>query len=48
MQEAGELTKKAPYDKVVNNKYAEKAVEINQNKKRLLMMCIINGLYNFI
>ena len=29
MQEAGELTKKAPYDKVVNNKYAEKAVEIN-------------------
>ena len=27
MTEAGELTKKAPYDKVVNNNYATKAVE---------------------
>ena len=25
MTEAGELTQKAPYDKVVNNKYAEEA-----------------------
>ena len=27
MSEAGELTKKAPYDKIVNNKYAEEATK---------------------
>lgn len=27
MSEAGELTKKAPYDKIVNNKYAEEAIK---------------------
>ena len=27
MTEAGELSKKAPYDKVVNNKYAENAIK---------------------
>lgn len=29
MQEAGELEQRAPYEKVVNNKYAEKAVQEN-------------------
>lgn len=27
MSEAGELTKKAPYDKIVNNKYSEEAIK---------------------
>ncbi len=27
MSEAGELTQKAPYDKIINNKYAEKAIK---------------------
>lgn len=27
MSEAGELTKKAPYDKIINNKYAEEAIK---------------------
>ena len=27
MEEAGELTKKAPFDKVINNSYAQKAIE---------------------
>lgn len=33
MTEAGELEKKAPYDKVVNNEYANKAVETNFDNK---------------
>jgi len=27
IEEAGELTSRAPFDKVINNKYAEKAIE---------------------
>jgi NitT/TauT family transport system substrate-binding protein len=28
MQEAGELSQRAPYDKIVNNRFAEKSVEV--------------------
>ena len=27
ISEAGELTKKAPYDKIINNKYAKEAIK---------------------
>ena len=34
MTEAGELKTKAPYNKIVNNKYAEKVIK-QKNAKRL-------------